>query len=131
MEAWSTLAELVVGAVAVVLDKLTLLAHLEGTKSLRYDVFNAQKIHFSCDSFFLSKPVPPSHRGAVLARVSPVPALCEVVLGAGVALGGGVCGAVSLHSSARRTLVTHQDIRGHGVTVLVLWRYVLLLEGPG
>lgn len=77
------------------------------------------------------KAVRPSHRGAVFARVSPVPALCEVVLGAGVALRGSVRGAVSRHGRARRTLVAHQDIRGHGVTVLVLWRYVLLLEGPG
>lgn len=78
-----------------------------------------------------SKCVRPSHRGAVFARVSPVPALGEVVLGAGVTLCGSVRSAVLLHSRAGRTLVTHQDIRGHGVTVLVLWRYVLLLEGPG
>lgn len=32
VEAWSALTKLVVGAVAVVLDKLTLLAHLDGTK---------------------------------------------------------------------------------------------------
>lgn len=60
-----------------------------------------------------------------------MPALGEVVLGAGVALCGRVRRAVSRHRRARRTLVAHQDVGGHGVTVLVLWRHVLLLEGPG
>jgi len=49
----------------------------------------------------------------------------------GLALCGRVSGAVSFHGCAGRTLVTQQEVRCDRVAVLVLWRYGLLLEGPG
>ena len=72
-----------------------------------------------------------THLGAVLAGVPPVPVLCIVPLGAGLALCGAVRGAVLLHGHAGGALVTQQQLRGHGVTVLVLRGLGLQLERPG
>lgn len=69
--------------------------------------------------------------GAELARISPVPILCKVLLGAGLALCGSISRAVSFHGCAWRALVTHQEGWCHRVKVLVFWWVILLLEGPG
>lgn len=85
-------------------------------------------------SQFRRKPYkcwPGTYRGTVLTRVPPVPVLSKMPLGTGLALCGRVGGAVLCHGRARRTLVAQEELRRHGVTVLVLRRYGRLLEGPG
>lgn len=72
-----------------------------------------------------------TYRGAVLARVAPVPVLGEMLLGTGLALRGRVGGAVALHGRTWRALIARQELGGHGVAVLVRGRDGRLLEGPG
>ena len=60
-----------------------------------------------------------------------MPVLGKMLLRTGLALCGSGSGAVAFHRRTRRALVAHEEVGRHRVAVLVLWRYVLLLEGPG
>lgn len=63
--------------------------------------------------------------GAVLAALAPVPLLSKAPLRTRSAHGGRVRRAVTFHRCAWGTLITQQELRGHGVTVLVPGGFVV------
>lgn len=60
-----------------------------------------------------------------------MPVLSKVPLGTRLAFRRRVSGTMPSHSRAGWALVAQQEVRGHGVAVLVLRGRSLLLEGPG